>query len=201
MKYLATISTLPFRMNKIFLLLIGATFYFSSCDTADKTDAAIHVAKDSVQKDTVTTIVKTKQIESNDSTLEDGWHTIDHTNMGINRDFYGHEILNLPQKSFIPFADITDIKSELFIDGIDTARIITFDLTKNGEAAWQNMISNKQNDHIYFVLDDKLINLHKVFTNTDKKQAYRLELFLGYSDNTAQETLDIEARIREKLQK
>ncbi|WP_018342829.1 hypothetical protein [Cytophaga aurantiaca] len=190
-------------MSKIYLLLIVTGFYFSGCNTADQTDTATHVATDSIQKDTIVKVIETTKTESSDTdtTLEDGWHTIDHTNMGVNINFYGHQILNLPQKSFISFADIHDIQSELFIDGIDTARIITFDLTKDGEETWHNMISDTRNDYVYFVLDNELINLHKVFTNTDKNQAYPLELFLGYSDFTAQDGLDIEARIRKKIQK
>jgi len=188
-------------MSKIFLLLIVTGFYFSSCDTADKPDATIHLATDSIQKESTAQVIETKKTELSDTILQDGWHTIDHTNMGIDKDFYGIDILNLPQQSFISFAEISDIQSDLFIDGIDTARIITFDLTKNGEAAWQNMISDTRNDHIYFVLDNELVNLFKVFTNTEKNQVYNLQLFLGYSDFTAQQGLDIEARIKEKTQK
>jgi len=169
-------------MSKTFLLLISIIIYFSGCNTADKTDTAAHLQTDTIQKDTVVTIIETEKIVLSDTTLEDGWHTIDPTNTSVNIDFYSHQILNLPSKSFISFADINDIQSELFIDGIDTARIITFNLSKNGETAWKKMIRDTSNDYIYFALDNELINQCKVFTDTDKARAYNLQLFLGYGD-------------------
>ncbi|WP_299252212.1 hypothetical protein [uncultured Cytophaga sp.] len=175
---------------KILLLSITAiVIFFSSCSTEETTtQTQSPMMIDSLQNDTIQQSEKQEAHSGNisDTILEDGCYAIDQTNTNIQKSFYGHEILNIQKESVISLADVNDIQSELFIDGIDTALVITFSLNKNVEAAWQKIISNSKNESVYFALDDELVNIHNVFTDSEHKKATYLQLFLGYSDFTGQ---------------